>query len=80
MKIGGKKIRVKRISHKSAHVVRVGAKKASHVGKIAGGGLVMAGKASNNPALTEAGRATIKISNKAGKVGRVAGMVESATA
>ena len=80
MKLGGKKIRVKRISHKTAHAVRVGAKKSSHVGKIAGSGLVMAGKATNNPALTEAGRATIKISNKAGRVGRVAGMVERATA
>lgn len=80
MKIGGRKIHLKKVGHKSAHVIHMASKKGSHVAKVGGKALVLTGKVTGQPELVAAGRASQEVGRELGRVSKVSGKVERMTA
>jgi len=76
MKLGGRKIRARKIGHKALHKVGVGSRAIHHGADFAGQVLRTTGRMTGNPALVEAGRGVERVGDVAGKVGRVSRSLE----
>jgi len=79
MKLGGRKIHLKKVGHKSAHVIHMASKKGSHVAKVGGKAMVLTGKLTGQPELVAAGRASQEVGRELGRVSKVSGKVEKMT-
>jgi|TARA_R110002074_G_scaffold43382_1_gene113146 uncharacterized protein YjbJ (UPF0337 family) len=79
MKLGGRKIHVKKIAHKSSHVVHMASKKGSHVAKVGGKALVITGKLTGQPEIVAAGKASQEVGRELGRVSKVSGKAERMT-
>ena len=79
MKIGGRKIHLKKVGHKASHVIHMASKKGSHVAKVGGKAMVLTGKATGQPQLVAAGRASQEVGRELGRVSKVSGKVERMT-
>ena len=79
MKIGGRKLHVKKVGHKASHVVHMASKRGSHVAKVGGKAMVLTGKVTGQPELVAAGRASQKVGRKLDTVSKVSGRVEQMT-
>lgn len=79
MKLGGRKIHLKKVGHKSAHVIHMASKKGSHVAKVGGKAMVLTGKVTGQPELVAAGRASQEVGRELGRVSKFSGKVERMT-
>lgn len=80
MKIGGKKLHLKKIGHKSAHVIHIGSKQGSHLSKVTGKALVLGGKLTGNEEMVLAGKGAKQLGKELDRVAKISGKAEKMTA
>jgi uncharacterized protein YjbJ (UPF0337 family) len=76
MKLGHRKIRARRMGHRSLHKISLGSRSIQHGAKITGKVLKVAGKITGQPELVAAGEGVQQAGKVAGKVNKVSRSLE----